>query len=72
MTEYEEKKAFVSNYLSPLISAAGVNIAKAEYTKSNKTSEETVTIFYLNGFKRTVCVTADSLIALTADTLKEI
>lgn len=66
-TERVKKTAFVKNYLSPLLRAAGICVRDAEYTKNEKTGEEIVTITHTNGYKREKCVTADSLIALVRD-----
>lgn len=68
--ESKRKSKFVAEYLSPLLQAAGISVKKAEYTKDSKTGEEVVVITHTNGYTRERCVTADSLIALTRDTIK--
>lgn len=68
-TESKKKAAFVKNYLSPLLRAAGICVSGAEYTKDQNTGEETVVITCTNGYKKSRCVTADSLIALARDTM---
>ncbi len=67
-----KKAAFVKNYLSPLLRAAGICVSGAEYVKDEKTSEETVVITCTNGYTREKCVTADSLIALARDSMREL
>ena len=68
--ESKRKEKFVAEYLSPLLRAAGINVAKAEYTKDRETGEEIVVITHVNGYTRERCVTADSLIALTRDVIE--
>lgn len=68
--ESKRKEKFVAEYLSPLLRAAGINVAKAEYIKDQDTGEEVVIITHVNGYTRERCVTADSLIALTRDTIE--
>lgn len=68
LTEYDRKAKFVSEYLSPLLRAAGVNIAKAEY-KHVDGHGEYVIITHTNGYTRNRDVSADSLIALVRDTI---
>lgn len=66
-----EKKNFVSYYLSPMLRKADNKIYSAEYdTDSN--GNEFVTVTYINGYKKTVCVTGDSLIALMDDVIKKL
>ena len=66
-----EKKNFVSYYLSPMLRKADNKIHSAEYdTDSN--GNEFVTITYINGCKKIVCVTGDSLIALMGDVIKKL
>ncbi len=64
-----KKAAFVKNYLSPLLRAAGICVRGAEYTKDDNTGEETVVITCTNGYTKSRCVTADSLIALARDSM---
>lgn len=66
-----EKKNFTSYYLSPMLRKADNKIYSAEYdTDSN--GNEFVTVTYINGYKKTVCVTGDSLIALMDDVIKKL
>lgn len=64
-----KKAAFVKNYLSPLLRVAGICVRGAEYTKDDNTGEETVVITCTNGYTKSRCVTADSLIALARDSM---
>lgn len=66
-----EKKNFVSYYLSPMLRKADNKIYSAEYNTDDN-DNEFITVTYINGCKRTVCVTGDSLIALIADVLKNL
>lgn len=64
-----EKKNFVSYCLSPMLRKADNKIYSAEYdTDSN--GNEFVTITYINGCKKIVCITGDSLTALVADVMR--
>ena len=64
-----EKKNFVNYYLSPMLRKADNKIYSAEYdTDSN--GNEFVTITYINGCKKIVCITGDSLTALVADVMR--
>lgn len=67
-----KKENFVKNYLSPLLRAADICVSRAEYVKDETTNEETVIITHTNGYQRSRCVTADSLIALVCDTMREL
>lgn len=68
--ESEQKARFVAEYLSPLLRAAGIRVANAKYWRDTKTGEEIVVITHESGYTRQRCVTADSLIALTRDTIE--
>ena len=66
-----EKKNFTSYYLSSMLRKADNKIYSAEYdTDSN--GNKFVTVTYINGYKKTVCVTGDSLIALMDDVIKKL
>ena len=52
--------------------AAGVEVADDVYQIDKSTREETVTLTYTCGATRDVCVTADSLIALTTDVISKL
>ena len=66
----EEKREFVNCELTSLIYKVGNSIARLIYQYDN--GDEFVTIEYRNGHNQKVDVTADSLIALARDVLKEI
>ena len=66
-----EKKNFVSYYLSPMLRKADNKIYSAEYD-TDDSGNEFVTVTYINGYKKTVCVTGDSLIALMDDVIKKL
>ena len=68
--EKQAKKDFVSQNLSPLLRRADREIYSAEYDIDS--NDEFVTITYANGYKKAVCVTGDSLIALIADVIKNL
>lgn len=68
--EGERKARFVAEYLSPLLRAADIRVANAKYWRDPETGEEIVTITHNSGYTRERCVTADSLIALTRDTIE--
>ena len=70
MEESRAKAEFITNYLSPLLRAAGIRVEKAEYIKDEKTGEETVIVTHINGYTRNRCVTADSLLAMVQDVIK--
>ena len=66
-----EKKNFVSYYLSPMLRMADNKIYSAEYD-TDDSGNEFVTVTYINGYKKIVCVTGDSLIALMGDVIKKL
>ena len=66
-----EKKNFTSYYLSPMLRKADNKIYSAEYDIDNS-GNEFVTVTYINGYKKTVYVTGDSLIALMGDVIKKL
>ncbi len=70
--EWASKAEFVRLYLAPMLRAAGVDVADVVYQINQRTREETVTLTYKCGASRDVCVTADSLIALTTDVISKI
>ncbi len=72
MTVKEMKSSFVSGVLTALIRKIDKNISRAEYIVRYD-GEEFVHIFEQNGrMAIKVCVTADSLSALTRDVLKAV
>ncbi len=68
--ESARKAKFVAEYLSPLLRAADIRVANAKYWRDHETGEEIVIITHNSGYTRERCVTADSLIALTRDTIE--
>ena len=70
--EWASKAEFVRLYLAPMLRAAGVDVADVVYQINQRTREETVTLTYMWGASRDVCVTADSLFALTTDVISKI
>ena len=71
-TESIHKGVFCKGELTALLKAVDRDIEKAEYEMC-KGGEEYVHILYAaTGGVTTVCVTADSLLALTRDVLKEV
>ena len=66
------KSEFCKRELTALLKAVDRNIEKAEYELCDN-GEEYVHILYATpGGQTTVCVTADSLLALTRDVLKKL
>ena len=66
----EEKRQFVNCELTSLIYKVDSSVARLRYEYDN--GDEFVTIEYRNGHNQKVDVTADSLVALARDVLKEI
>lgn len=71
-SEATQKTAFVHGYLSPLPRALGLRIDNAKYRMHPVSREEIITITYLSGYTRDVCVTADSFLAIVQDVLRAI
>ena len=65
-----EKSDFVEFSLFPLLNRIDETIVKAEYTEEN--GEEYVYVRYNGGYAMKICVSADSLAALSRDVLKRI
>lgn len=65
----ENKPEFVEKYLKPLVVALGVGVVNVVYRKTSE-HDEIVTLIYENGFTTDKDVSADSLSALTCDTIK--
>lgn len=63
------KKTFVDNYLKPLVLGMRIGVKDVQYFH-HENGEEVVVITYVDGYKTERCVTADSLLALSRDTLK--
>ena len=66
----EEKRQFVNCELTSLVYKVDSSVALLRYEYEN--GDEFVTIEYRNGHNQKVDVTADSLVALARDVLKEI
>ncbi len=69
MNEKQRKTEFVKNYLKPLLCNAQCEVKDAEYTVLDN-DEEYVIVTYNSGFTKRICVSADSLRAITIDVLK--
>ena len=70
MNEYQKKQEFVEKHLEPLIKAADFSVESVVYTSDNG---EYVTIRYIQSPNAVrVCVSGDSLAALTRDVMKKI
>lgn len=67
--ERENKPVFVEKYLKPLVVVLGVGVVNVVYRKTSE-HDEIVTLIYENGFTTDKDVSADSLSALTCDTIK--
>lgn len=67
----ENKPEFVEKYLKPLVVALGVGVVNVVYRKTSE-HDEIVTLIYENGFTTDKDVSADSLSALTCDTISHI
>ena len=71
MKEYQEKYMFTVGELKKLCKVINPKIVNVYYTK-HENNEEEITISFENGYKKKVCVTADSLKAMVVDVMKEI
>lgn len=67
-----EKSDFVEFSLEPLIKRIDESVERLEYEYSEATLDEYCIISYKNGFRRKVCITADSEKAITNDVLKRL
>lgn len=65
------KTFFVRKFLRPLIKAVDKDVDEVYYLKTAD-GEEFVNICYLNGSKRRIIVTGDSLKAIVQDVIKNI
>lgn len=71
----ENKKEFVSQYFKPLMLALRINVKDVYYERrphDGYIGDEYVVVVFSNGYTKQICVTADSLIALVRDALKEL
>jgi len=67
MNCYEEKKAFVENELQALVKKINKEVLSVDYEREGYC--EAVGIYFLDGYKRVVSVSGDSLQAVTEDVL---
>ena len=63
-----DKQRFVDRKLAPMLVALGVGVAGCDYALDGRL-EEFVWVRFENGFKRRVCVTGDSNLAIALDVL---
>lgn len=66
------KSEFCERELTALLKAVDRNIEKAEYELCDNGEEYVHILYAATGGQTTVCVTADSLLALTRDVLKKL
>lgn len=72
MTEEQEKKeSFVRNELNALAVKIDKDIVNISYSVTDA-AEEIVTVTWLNGYKRKICVTGDSFKGVVWDVLRRI
>lgn len=67
---FVEKSDFIEFSLQPFIQRLDEGVGSLSYEYDNDTAEEYCNITYKNGYKRKVCITADSERAITNDVLK--
>lgn len=68
--EYIEKKYFVEKSLKDLLWHINNEIDRVKYEKVTPSNEEYVDIYYINNYRKRICVTADSLKAIVIDVLR--
>ena len=71
MKEYQEKYMFVVEELKKACKVINPKIRNVHYTK-HENGEEEVVVTFENGYKKKICVTADSLKAIALDVIREI
>lgn len=72
IVEIRKKTSFIRVELEPLCKKVNTSVDFLEYEKVTN-GEEYIIIHYLNGgYTKKVCITADSLKAITMDVLKEV
>ena len=71
-TERIHKSNFAKRELTALLKAIDRDIEKAEYELCDNGEEYVHILYATTGGVTTVCVTADSLLALTRDVLKKL
>lgn len=67
---FVEKGDFIEFSLQPFIKRLDEGVESLSYEYDDGTAEEYCNITYKNGYKRKVCITADSERAITNDVLK--
>lgn len=72
MKEHENKRLFTNNELLSLSKKINENIIDMNYLIATPSNEEYVEIIFKDLYRKKVCVTCDSLKAMTNDILKEI
>lgn len=72
MNEQEKKLVFTKQELFSLCKKINENIIDMNYLKATPSNEEYVEIVFKDFYRKRVCVTCDSLKAMTNDVLKEI
>lgn len=70
--EHIHKSEFCERELTALLKAVDRDIEKAEYELCDNGEEYVHILYATTGGVTTVCVTADSLLALTRDVLKKL
>ena len=70
--ERMRKSAFCRRELTALLKAVDSDIEKAEYELCDNGEEYVHILYATTGGQTTVCVTADSLLALARDVLKKL
>lgn len=65
-----DKSDFIEFSLQPFIQRLDESVELLSYEYDGDTAEEYCNITYKNGYKRKVCITADSERAITNDVLK--
>ncbi len=72
MNEHEEKLVFTKQELIALCKKVNENIIDMNYLIATPSNEEYVEVIFKNLYRKRICVTCDSLKAMTNDVLKEI
>ena len=71
INEYKQKFDFVQQDLLPLLQSVNDRVMNAEY-RLTEDNNEYVVIKFFNNYIKNICVTCDSLKAITLNVLKEI
>lgn len=72
MNEQEKKLVFTKKELLSLCKKVNENVIDMNYLIATPSNEEYVEVVFKNFYRKRVCVTEDSLKAMTNDVLKEI